>query len=229
MALSKIRKNDEQFEKCVGEFLDECFYQKFNERFKRIDDLSLQWKGIDVIATQKDGTTFNIDEKSAAHYVNSDLRTFAFEVSFLNKADRLNKGWLLNTDLETDCYLLSWVYANEEKYPYIPQKMQSNGYPKTMITDYFKYLTTDDITAMDVVCLRKEIVRGAISLSDAEIMQFSENMRRKNRRFQLYRGYKFVLSLGLPEQPVNILLEKAKLAELGNAYHVTREGVKKGF
>ncbi len=227
MQLSRIRRYDEQFEKCVGEFLDRYFYPSIFVQSERIDDLELQWKGVDVIVTNDDDISMNIDEKSAAHYVNSDLRTFAFEVSFLNRANSLNQGWLLNTDLETDCYLLSWVYANEQKYPYRNQKMQPNGYPKTMTTDYFKYLSTDDITAMDIVVIEKEIVRNHILLSNDALMEFSKSMRMQNVGFRPFEGYRFVLSLRLPEQPVNILLDKAELYELGNAFHVTRRGVER--
>lgn len=229
MAISKIRKYDESFEKYVGEFLDRYFYPCFEAEFKRNQIDSLQWKGIDVITTNTDGEKSNIDEKSAAHYVNSDLRTFAFEVSFLNRGNSLNMGWLLNKELKTDYYLLSWVYANEQKFPYRQQEMQPNGYPKTVITDYFKYLTTEDITAMDIVVIEKEVVRNSIDLSDEEIMDISTSMREKQLRFKSHKGYKFVLSLGLSEQPVNILLDKSDLGRIGNAYTATKTGVEEGF
>ena len=92
-------------------FLDDNYYNntsRFNDtlRIDRIDDLDLQYKGVDLIITNKDTDIKTyIDEKAQSHYINKRLPTFAFELSYL-KDGSLREGWLFDTHKITQQYFI---------------------------------------------------------------------------------------------------------------------------
>lgn len=92
-------------------FLDNNYYNNsniFSDTFiiDRVSDLDLQYKGVDLIITNKD-TNFKsyIDEKAQSHYINKALPTFAFELSYL-KDGFLREGWLFDTHKITQQYFI---------------------------------------------------------------------------------------------------------------------------
>ena len=62
-------------------------------------------KGIDV-KFHINSKDYLIDEKAQLHYLNQDLPTFTFELSYLNKNDKVHEGWLFDEKKETDYYFL---------------------------------------------------------------------------------------------------------------------------
>jgi len=90
-------------------FLDNNYYNdtsRFNNRYviDRVYNLDLQYKGVDLIITDKDtAVQFYIDEKAQLHYINKFLPTFAFELSYL-KDGFLREGWLFDTHKITQQY-----------------------------------------------------------------------------------------------------------------------------
>lgn len=96
-------------------FLDAIYTKKLNHyTFKRVSDYAEQLKGVDVVFTHKTtGEDFLIDEKAQLDYVNEDLPTFAFEISYLKKG-RIKQGWLFDSSKKTDFYaLVTSIYQDE--------------------------------------------------------------------------------------------------------------------
>lgn len=90
-------------EALLGQFLD-GIYKQLDYDFKRIHDLDLQNKGVDLIILHR-GTEYLIDEKAQLDYLNHCLPTFTFELSYL-KNGKWRKGWLFDKNKVTDHYFL---------------------------------------------------------------------------------------------------------------------------
>ena len=108
-------KSDLQKETQLSTLLD-CLYHKHLRfyDFERISDLNLQLKGVDLIFTKKSNQkAFYIDEKAQLDYINDDLPTFAFELSY-QKNGSLRQGWLFDPSKKTDFYaLVTAIYSDE--------------------------------------------------------------------------------------------------------------------
>ena len=74
-------KRDLKKEKILSKYLDGV-YNKIPLTVQRINDLDLQYKGVDLIYNNN-GAKIYIDEKAQLDYLNSDLPTFTFELSYL--------------------------------------------------------------------------------------------------------------------------------------------------
>ncbi|MCO6163964.1 hypothetical protein [Flavobacterium sp. NRK F7] len=107
-------EDDLKKEQYLGEYLDTIYSDVFKD-FKierKLDSIS-QNNGIDLIIS-KDELKFNIDEKAQLDYLNLDLPTFAFEISYIK--DNLQKlGWLYDKSKITDKYfLITGIFLNDE-------------------------------------------------------------------------------------------------------------------
>lgn len=97
-------------EAILGQFLD-VIYANLNLDLQRISDTNLQYKGVDLIYCHK-GKELYIDEKAQLNYLNKDLPTFTFELSYL-KNDKLRQGWLFDDEKLTDYYfLVTGIFLN---------------------------------------------------------------------------------------------------------------------
>ena len=115
MNLKSNFTSDLNKEKKLSLLLDSYYQSRLKQySFKRISDLNRQYKGIDVLFQhKKNGTTFKIDEKAQLDYINENLPTFAFELSYF-KDGKEKKGWLFNQNKKTDFYaLITGIYADE--------------------------------------------------------------------------------------------------------------------
>ena len=115
MGLTSNFRTDLQKEQHLAILLDSLYKKHLNHyRFKRISDLKKQLKGIDVILTHRvTKKEFLVDEKAQLDYVNDDLPTFAFELSYQKKG-ALKKGWLFDASKKTDFYaLITGIYSDE--------------------------------------------------------------------------------------------------------------------
>lgn len=98
-------------EQKLAQYLDNNYYNDtniFNATFiiNRVEDLDLQYKGVDLIITNKDNAVISyIDEKAQLHYINKVLPTFAFELSYL-KDGSLREGWLFDSHKITQQYFI---------------------------------------------------------------------------------------------------------------------------
>lgn len=192
------REYDEHCEKVMGEFLDKYFYNENIEgTITRVKDRRLQVKGVDVIIDDGD-VKFYIDEKAAIRYVG--LKTFALELSFINRQGDINTGWLLDNKKINDYFLFVWI--NE-----------LNG---TEIKDI------SSIKNVDVALVSKaSIFSHLISLGWSKNNLLEKDRRIRNNEDE-YMGNilrdkcKFSFSNHLVEKPINILLPKETYMEIAD-------------
>ncbi|UKM65461.1 hypothetical protein GSB9_02030 [Flavobacteriaceae bacterium GSB9] len=97
-------KFDLEQEHILNTYLDDVYESK-KLKFSRITDFNKQHQGIDIIFHHNSNDYF-IDEKAQLHYLNQDLPTFTFELSYLNKNHEIKEGWLLDTSKKTHYYFL---------------------------------------------------------------------------------------------------------------------------
>lgn len=192
------REYDEHCEKVMGEFLDKYFYNENIEgTITRVKDRRLQVKGVDVVIDDGD-VKFYIDEKAAIRYVG--LKTFALELSFINRQGDINTGWLLDNKKINDYFLFVWI--NE-----------LNG---TEIKDI------SSIKNVDVALVSKaSIFRHLNSLGWTKNNLLEKDRRIRNNEDE-YMGNilrdkcKFSYSNHLVEKPINILLPKETYMEIAD-------------
>lgn len=192
------REYDEHCEKVMGEFLDKYFYNENIEgTITRVKDRKLQVKGVDVVIDDGD-IKFYIDEKAAIRYVG--LKTFALELSFINRQGDINTGWLLDNKKINDYFLFVWI--NE-----------LNG---TEIKDI------SSIKNVDVALVSKaSIFRHLNSLGWSKNNLLEKDRRIRNNEDE-YMGNilkdkcKFSFSNHLVEKPINILLPKETYMEIAD-------------
>ena len=105
-------KNDLSKEIILGKYLDKIYSEKFKGyKIERITDLDLQHQGIDLVISKNDIQYF-IDEKAQLDYINTELPTFAFEISYLKNGVE-KKGWLFDNDKKTQKYfLITGIFLN---------------------------------------------------------------------------------------------------------------------
>ncbi len=97
-------KSDLLQEQILAQYLN-SIYRKKGFDFRRSTTKAEQHLGIDLII-EHDGIDFNIDEKAQLHYLNKDLPTFTFELSYLNSKNAISTGWLMDTCKKTHYYFL---------------------------------------------------------------------------------------------------------------------------
>ena len=192
------REYDEHCEKVMGEFLDKYFYNENIEgTITRVKDRRLQVKGVDVVIDDGD-VKFYIDEKAAIRYVG--LKTFALELSFINRQGDVNTGWLLDNKKINDYFLFVWI--NE-----------LNG---TEIKDI------SSIKNVDVALVSKaSIFRHLNSLgwSKNNLLEKDHRIRNNDNEYMgniLRDKCKFSFSNHLVEKPINILLPKETYMEIAD-------------
>lgn len=115
MVLKSNFISDLEKEKKLMQLLDAYYKSELkNYSFERITDTKQQYQGIDLIfSDNKSGFQYYIDEKAQLDYINEDLPTFAFELSYL-KNGKKKKGWLFDKNKRTDFYsLITAIYSDE--------------------------------------------------------------------------------------------------------------------
>ena len=106
-------KSDLAQEEILSKYLDIIYKEKKIE-FERIFDLELQHQGIDL-KMFVNSNEYLIDEKAQLHYINSDLPTFTFELSYI-KNNFLKEGWLFDSNKKTQYYfLITGIYLKKDK------------------------------------------------------------------------------------------------------------------
>jgi hypothetical protein len=102
-------------EEALGRFLDKIYPTVLQGyQIERINNIENQYQGIDLILT-KEGKNHYIDEKAQLDYLNNELPTFAFEISYLkNGIEKF--GWLFDkTKLTQKYFLITGIYLNNPK------------------------------------------------------------------------------------------------------------------
>ena len=188
---SKFRVSDEKIESINNQFLEKYFYNVLTEKFIRNTNKKLQISGIDTIFIYG-GIQYCCDEKVAAHYINKPLHTFAFELSFIDRAGQLRDGWFLDNKKQNDCYLLCWIdEAKVDK-------------PKSI----------DDIISGEIILIRKDKLLEYLETVGWDINRL--RIKAKEIRFDgnsnfgnlKDNGVKFSFSNNLVEKPINLIIPR---------------------
>ena len=109
--MSKFQSDLAQ-EEILSKYLDKIYKEKKIE-FERIFDLDLQHQGIDL-KIFVNSNQYLIDEKAQLHYINSELPTFTFELSYM-KNNILKNGWLFDENKKTEYFFFNYSNLFERK------------------------------------------------------------------------------------------------------------------
>jgi|GEM_PF-456096 len=225
-------KKDFSFEKKIGDFLDTNFYdwlvdnEPGFESYRRIDNVQDQKKGKDVVVklgseTSSDNSGYyNIDEKCASYYINEMLKTFAFELSYLNKGTE-NQGWLYDKNKETDIYALIWPNIHIKKYTkLLSTYKKDNALNKSK---WFKDIKSTDFTLFEVWMVRRnkliELLSDEFGLDEKRILEIRQQVRLSSRNPDpVNRNYSIQINNYLEEKPINIVLKKSAFRDIATRY-----------
>ncbi len=181
-------------EALLGNYLD-TIYPKLFDGFsiKRIIDFKQQHQGIDLVIS-KEAKSYYIDEKAQLDYIESDLPTFAFEISYLiNEQQKI--GWLYDSKKITNFYFtITAITCNIFNIP-------ESG---------FKSCKIFSVDRTKLICFLNS--RG---LTFERITEINENIRKNslenriniNELNPVSEGKFFYSKNGKAEQPINIVLK----------------------
>ncbi|TCK66911.1 hypothetical protein DFQ05_2197 [Winogradskyella wandonensis] len=197
-------KRDLNKEQLLGEYLD-TVYNSLNLNFERNADYSLQHRGVDLLFPEKDG--IYIDEKAQLDYLNKNLPTFTFELSYLKNGEQ-KLGWLLDeTKLTTHYFLITGIYVENE----------------TDLSKGFKNCTITSVNRKKLLIYleSKGLSKNRLLQYDADLRDF-ENKKLKNEIEELHPKTEGLLyfSPQLAEQPINLQLRLKHLIEVGVAKQI---------
>lgn len=201
---SLLRKEDEKCSEIVSNFLDKKFYNKCDS-FERFNDKDNQIKGIDIIFSIND-IKYVCDEKAAIRYINRHLNTFAMELSFINRKNILNDGWLLDDKKINDSFLL--IYIDKAKNDIIQNE--------------------DDIEEIELILVkRNKIISFLEELGWTKDKLIEKTKRIRDNECENYGSFelnrcKFAYSKHLFEKPVNLLLLRDDLRKLSDLNEIIK-------
>lgn len=180
---STLRTEDVRLSDKVYEFLDKNFYSTEVTNFERVTDKLRQVSGIDVIFDIGD-KHYIADEKAAVRYRN--LKTYTLELSFINRNNEVQNGWLINEGQVNNSYVFVWLDKDE----YIGKESITVAViEKQRILDY---LSKKGWTKENLIKKMNYIREG-----------------RETYMGDIYQdGCKFIFSKHLVEQPINIQLPR---------------------
>lgn len=192
-------KNDLNKEQLLGKYLDEIYKDK-GINFTRVYDISKQHSGIDLEYTHKNDNIFYLDEKAQLDYINKDLPTFAFELSYL-KSKKIKEGWLFDkTKLTTHYLLITSIYSNDINL--------KNGISSCKITSVSRNKLINHLKA--------------VGLNKPTLLKYDEKNRSDKKQkttlneISLNQGYLFY-SAQKSEKPINLILKLQYLIDVGVA------------
>ena len=221
-------------ERIVGSYLDKFLYTKDLFSFvQRIEDKDTQRSGVDIILTSQSLGLANakVDEKCALSFINCDIPTFAFELSS-KKIGPDNKpvepfqrkeGWLLNNNLNTEYYLLTWLFAcpieKKEHFPSLQeQDIISSLFvliKKNSIVNILsqKGYTSDKLRETDAYLRSIALSNGDSACCDAA------------RKISKSGDVKFSYTFSRAERPINVLLYRSEMIAYAQAFGVVSRGL----
>ena len=205
-----LRKRDSKIEDEISKFLDDYFYPNVTPDFKRYNSKEEQLQGIDCTFSLTETGVIKVDEKAATHYINKNLPTFAFELSFLLNSGQEVIGWLNDSAKKTEYYLLMWITAKKE-------------------WDILK----DDITKIEAMLIkRKDIIHylESESYTFEKLKRANDKIRRNDLSGALGKMQSsdvyFFSTKTLSEKPINIIIKKTRLKKLAlNHYFINDKNV----
>lgn len=169
--------------------------KKYN--FERIQEKQEQFKGVDLVVTHKEtGVSYTVDEKAQLDYINEDLPTFTFELSY-KKEGVLKQGWFYDSSKKTEFYsLITGIYSDA---PNIFTSCKVTLVNRKKLLDYLKDNGVTELLLKKVVETH-ETQHGKLKLKEL------------NQRTE---GYLYISSNNKAEQPVNLVLRLDFLLEKG--------------
>ena len=205
--MSKFQSDLAQ-EEILSKYLDKIYKEKKIE-FERIFDLDLQHQGIDL-KIFVNSNQYLIDEKAQLHYINSELPTFTFELSYM-KNNILKNGWLFDENKKTEYYfLITGIYLKENKT---------------------KLKTSDDIKKLKITSVnRNKMIQhlDSIGLNISSLQKYDNHFRMNNSygkneitELDKYSEGLIYFSEQLVEKPINIQLRLEYLiqSEVAKKFH----------
>lgn len=216
-----LRKYDVSVEKYFANYLQQYLYPRLGvDSFQPVFTRDLQYAGVDVFV-ENNGKQYAIDEKLAAHYMNTAKDNFVLELV----TPKGNKGWFVDDEKQTDIYAFIWGRLNEVKFPVRKDERK---------TDYFKRMYQEDITGAFVLFVKRKKLLDYFSrhgYSPEFLYRIGLSFRsmprnkgvhwkllcdRKGKQLEGVKGV--VYSSYLFECPVNIVLQQRLLQELSFCY-----------
>ena len=207
-------------ENLFSNFLINNCYNNSNFPFSvvRVENLDLQYKGIDYIFKSKVDSSiqFTVDEKVASSYCSiKNLNTFGVEL--LSNTRNLNKlytGWFLKESKESDYFNFGW-----------PERAEIE----------LRFLEYNDIYEIDIMLINKNHLINFIFdkyfLNLVVLYNHSCKVAKKvpNRISKLddyFNGARFCHSRNLYEKPINLIIDKEDLKGICEFYYkVKSDGV----
>ncbi|RXI28010.1 hypothetical protein [Aliarcobacter trophiarum] len=184
--------NDLENESRLANFLDNNYYNNkevFSDRFifNRCSDMNKQHQGIDIeIKDTKHNKIINIDEKAQLAYINKNLPTFAFELSYI-KDNQYKKGWLFDDKKQTDKYFLLTSIKEIDNY-FVGARLIS--------VDRYKLISLLESKKLNSEKLKKY---------DEDFRTNKKYGKNMINELSPYEGFIFYTNT-LAEEPVNIVL-----------------------
>lgn len=186
--------------------------------YESITEKARQSAGEDMVLHMEDGSTVAIDEKSALYYPNprKTIDTFAFELKTNINAHGNNQGWLFGKNYtNTDYYLINWItLPDDAKEEVWWQKdigivsIESMLLNKKRIQDFVRGVFSYEIDLFGKYD-EPDYLEEFMNTIDGSSYSFKE--------FYKGKGIRLMQNLKLPEQPINIVIDKEylkKIAEL---------------
>jgi len=153
---------------------------------------------VDVTFDFEENARLLVDEKAAAHFVNKNIPTFAFEIDFIGTDGELKEGWLFDEGKRTQYYLLTWIQA-----------VKDVGF------------SCDDISQLEVLLVERQAIINFLKkfhLDMKRAKDISLELRLKNQIGSAYRNsispFYFYFTGHLTERPINVVIRKIALVEL---------------
>jgi hypothetical protein len=195
-------KSDLAQEHLLFSYLDDIYKSK-GLSFERIQNRNRQHRGEDVIFNIN-SQHFIIDEKAQLHYLNNDLPTFTFELSYLNKDGNINQGWLLDRKKETQYYfLITGIFLKNNK---------------TILSK------SEDIERLKITSVKRTKLIAhleTIGLSESTLISYDLDLRTNKTygenpisEFKNHKNGCLFFTEHLVEKPINLRLNLNHLVEL---------------
>lgn len=180
-------------EVALGQYLDTIYPIVFEGCvIQRITDNALQHQGVDLIIS-KEGRDFYIDEKAQLDYLDKNLPTFAFEISYL-KNGKEHLGWLFDeSKLSQRYFLVTGIFLNN------PQNF-NEGFKSCAI------LSVDRVKLLKLL--------NSMGLNAQTVVEINSNIRSSTlekaipiKELNAYTQGRFYYSKSnKSEQPINLVL-----------------------
>lgn len=213
----EYRNYDERACEVVNDFLDENFYPHFtvDTTFERIETMEEQVKGIDCTFTATNGIEYICDEKAAVKWANKNLKTFAIELNYINRAGNLHMGWFLDDKNVSNSY--NFIYTDkirddEGDFNYHTftedniKEVTCILVSKDKLTDYFNSLGWTKKRFL-IKCQKIRESNGECKMGDLET-----------------NGLRFHYGKNLPEKSINALVSREKLKEIADYVYTYKNG-----